>query len=172
MKGTIVVCLKELVEKKFGKPTWTQTLADAGVPSQVFLAPSDVPDATVLGILAALSKVTGAPAQALMDAFGDYWANDYAPRLYEVYFRQHKSAMSFLLAMDTLHTTMTRTIPNAHPPHFTYEQKGPKTFVMAYSSRRGLSALVPGLIRGTARHYNESCTVKDLGGGRFEVSFA
>ena len=172
MKGTIVVCLKELVEKKFGKPTWTQTLSEAGVTSQVFLAPSDVPDSTVVKILGALADVTHMPAQALMDAFGDYWANEYAPRLYDAYFRQHASAMSFLLAMDTLHASVTKTVPNAHPPRFTYEKQGPKAFVMTYASHRGLGAMVPGLVRGIARHYHERCTVKELGGNRFEVSFA
>lgn len=172
MKGTIVVCLKELVEKKFGKATWTQALAEAGVPEQVFLAPSDVPDANVMKILGALASVTHTPAQGLMDAFGDHWANEYAPRVYAVYFRQHDTAMKFLLSMDTLHATVTKTIPNAHPPRFTYEKTGPKSFVMAYASQRGLGAMVPGLVRGVARHYGERCAVKELGGGRFEISFA
>jgi hypothetical protein len=171
MKGTIVVCLKELVEKKFGKPVWAQALVEAGVPNQVFLAPADVPDAAVMKILGALSNVTHASAQALMDAFGDHWANDYAPRVYSVYFRQHRTAMEFLLAMDALHGTVTKSIPNAHPPRFTYEKKGPKSFVMTYASQRGLGAMVPGLVRGVARHYGEQCTVKDLGGARFEVNF-
>lgn len=171
MKGTIVACLKELVEKKFGKPAWAQTLAEAGVPGQVFLAPSDVQDATVMKILGALSKVTSTPAQGLMDAFGDYWSTEYAPRLYATYFRQHKTAMDFLLAMDEVHASVTRSIPNAHPPRFTYEKKGPKSFVMSYASQRGLAAMVPGLVRGVARKFGEQCAVKDLGGGRFEITF-
>jgi hypothetical protein len=172
MKGTIVVCLKEIVEKKFGKPTWTQTLAEAGVPDQVFLASADVPDAAVMKVLGALSKVTRTPAQGLMEAFGDHWATEYAPRMYSAYFRQHRTAMDFLLAMDGVHATVTKSIQNAHPPRFTYEKKGPKSFVMTYASQRGLSAMVPGLIRGVARHYGAQCTVKDLGGDRFEVTFA
>lgn len=171
MKGTIVVCLKELVEKRFGKPAWESTIAAAGVPGQIFLAPADVPDETVMKILAQLSKVTNTPAQALMDAFGDYWANEYATRVYASYYRQHETAMDFLLGVDALHTSMTKTIPNAHPPHFTYERKGDRSFIMTYASPRKLGALVPGLVRGVARRYGARCIIRELGGDRFEISF-
>jgi len=171
MKGTILVCLKELVEKKFGKPVWEKALAAAGVPGQIFLAPADVPDATVMTILGELSKATKAPAQALLDAFGDYWANEYATRVYASYYRQHDTAMDFLLGMDALHQSMTKTIPNAHPPRFTYERKGDKSFVMTYQSPRKLGAMVPGLVRGVARRYGTRCSIRDLGGDRFEVTF-
>ncbi len=171
MKGTILVCLKELVEKRFGKPAWDGALTAAGVPGQLFLAPADVPDETVMKVLAALSKTTNTSGQALMDAFGDYWANEYATRVYASYYRQHETAMDFLLGMDKLHQTMTKTIPNAHPPHFTYERKGDRSFVMTYASPRHLGAMVPGLVRGVARRYGTRCTIRDLGGDRFEVAF-
>ncbi len=171
MKGTILVCLKELVESKFGKPAWDQAVAEAGAAGQHFLASADVPDARVLKLLAELSKVTKVPAQGLMDAFGDYWANDYAPRIYAAYFRQHRTAMDFLLGVDALHDAMTKSMPNAHPPHFTYERKGEKSLLMTYRSPRGLGAMVPGLVNGIARHYGTRCTVKALAGDRFEVTF-
>ncbi len=171
MKGTILVCLKELVEKRFGKATWDRAMAEAAVPHQLFLAHTDVPDATVTALLGALSKISGLPAKALLDAFGDYWANDYATRVYAAHYRQHETAMAFLLSVDGLHKSMTRTIPNAHPPRFTYEVKGEKSFVMSYDSPRKLAGLVPGLVRGVARRYGTTCTVRELPGDRFEVTF-
>ncbi len=171
MKGTILVCLKELVEKRFGKAAWDKALAAAGVPGQLFLAPADVPDATALGILGALANITSTPAQTLMDAFGDYWANEYAPETYAAFYRQYDTAMDFLLGVDAIHQAATKSIQNAHPPRFTYERKGEKAFVMTYRSHRALGGLVPGLVHGIARYYGTKCTVRDLGGGRFEVGF-
>jgi hypothetical protein len=171
MKGTIVVCVKELVEKKFGKPAWEKALAEAGTPGKTFLASADVPDATVLKILTSLTTISKLSMEQLMEAFGDFWVNDYGTRVYGAAFVRHASAMDFLLGLDDLHTAMTKTIPNARPPRFRIEKTSAKTLVLAYQSPRKLGAMVPGLVRGVARKYGTPCTVRDLGGEKYEVSF-
>ncbi len=61
--------------------------------------------------------------------------------------------------------------PASRCARFTYEVKGEKSFVMSYDSPRRLAGLVPGLVRGVARRYGTTCTVRELPGDRFEVTF-
>jgi hypothetical protein len=172
MKGTILSCVKELVEKKFGAAAWTKVLEAAGQPGALFLAGGDVPDEKAMKILGAASKVSGLSMQALMDAFGDYWANDYSDKMYPQYYAEHKTAKDFLRGMDALHERLTKSIPNAKPPRFAYESETPNSFVMIYRSARGLGDMLPGLIAGVARHYRTKIAVKKLGTDRFELKFA
>jgi hypothetical protein len=171
MKGTIVKCLEELVKTKFGEDKWKAILAKAGMDSHaVFMVTAVVPDGDVLKLVGATAEVLGIPPQAAMDAFGEYWSLTYAPKMYSVYFDKAKSAREFLLNMDKVHITITKTA-GATPPHFTYEDKGPKELVMHYQSPRGLVALMPGLIQGVAKYYKEKVVVK-LSGNALHITFS
>jgi hypothetical protein len=173
MKGTIVTCLQALVELKFGKPGWQKVLVEAGMPATTVLMPTaDVPDPSVLKLLAATCKVGGLTKEAAFDAFGDYWVNEDAGRMYSQFFKEKRNAKEFLAGMGQVHDVMTKSMPNAHPPKFRFEDKGPKMLVMEYSSSRNLADLLPGLIKGVARKYGERVSIKRQGANRFELTFA
>jgi Haem-NO-binding len=171
MKGTILNCAKELVEKQSGKAAWDKALASAGCTGLIVIAGADVPDEKAMKIIGAIPQATGLPMPKVMEAFGDYWANEYADKMYTAYFAEAKTAMEFLLGMDALHTSVTRSVPNAHPPKFTFENRTDKSFVMVCHSTRGLADLVPGLVKGVARRYKTSCSVTKVGANRFQVQF-
>ncbi len=171
MKGTILTCVQRLVESRAGKPAWEKVLKAAGCPGAMFVPSGDVPDATAMKVIGAVGPVTGMSSQKVMDAFGDYWANEYASDMYAAYFAQASTAMEFLLGMDALHAKVTRTIPNAKPPRFKYEKKTDKSFEMSYDSGRGLAGLIPGLVKGVARRYKTTVTIDQLSPGRFKVTF-
>ena len=171
MKGTIVKCLEELVKTKFGEDKWRAILGKAGMDAHaVFMVTAVVPDADVLKLVGATAEVLGIPPQAAMDAFGEHWALVYAPKMYSLYFEKAKSAREFLLNMDKVHIAITKSA-GATPPHFTYEEKGPKELIMHYKSPRGLVALMPGLIQGVAKYYKEKVQVK-VSGDAVTVTFA
>ena len=54
---------------------------------------------------------------------------------------------------------MSKNIANAAPPHFVYDDAQPDTLVMTYQSKRGLVALMPSLVRGVGKYYNEHLDV-------------
>jgi hypothetical protein len=163
MKGTIGVCLQELIQSAAGRDGWAATLTAAGMdPSTKFTAIGTVPDADVMKLINAAAGVLKVPVQGAIDAFGEYWASVYAPKMYGVYYGKHKSAKAFLLSMDDVHTTMTVTT-GAKPPHFTFSDTGPQELVMRYDSPRGLEAMLPSLIKGVAKHYRERVTVRPVG---------
>jgi hypothetical protein len=162
MKGSIVKCMEEMVTEKFGAQKWDESMDRAGIPAERrnFTVLSDVKDADVHAIMKGISQTTSLNMPQVMDAFGEYWSTVFAPRVYAAYFSSAKSARELLLNLDHIHETVTKSIKFAHPPRFTYEWKGDKRLIMHYNSRRGMVALMPGLVRGVGKHFKEKLSVR------------
>jgi len=172
MKEVIPICLSELVTKRFGAEPWGRLLETAGLPKTAYFLPAqDVPDATVMKVIQAACSVLGLQPMAAAEAFGEYCC-EYAPRIYAAYYRGPQNAREFLLRMKEVHEKVTRTVPNAHPPVFSYEQQAPRKLVMKYSSGRGLGDIFVGLVKGVGRYFKEELQVRRIGPGTVEVSFA
>lgn len=163
MKGTIVKCLEELVRKNHGDEKWKLILERGNQKGNLFMASADVPDADAIALIQATAGVLGVSQEEAFEAFGNYWSTTYAPNLYPIYFQKAKTAREFLLGMHGVHETVTRTIKDAHPPKFEYDTSDPNKLVMHYTSPRNLVALMPGLIRGVAKYYNERVNVRVAG---------
>jgi hypothetical protein len=155
MKGTVVLCLQELVEKRFGAEKWKQSLRAAGLSEvRLFSTLEDVSDEQVFALAGIVSKTTKIPRERLREMFGEY-----APRIYGSYYRKAKTARDLLLNLDHIHTAMTNSMPGARPPRFKYHWTAPNVLTMHYQSKRGLVGLMPGLIRGVGKYYNEALRV-------------
>jgi hypothetical protein len=164
MKGTIINCLEELVTRKFGDKEWRLSLKFAGLPqSKIYSTFEDVPDSEMHSLLQAVSTAVDLPVDGVMEAFGEYWSTVYAPRVYAAYYVGPKNARDLLLRLDDIHTAMTRSIKSARPPRFRYEWHGDKHLIMHYESKRGLVALMAGLVRGVGKYYGEYLNVSIVG---------
>lgn len=164
MKGTILNCLEELVTRKFGAEQWRLSLKLADIPgSRIYGTFEDVPDREVHSLLKAVSAAVGLPLDGVMEAFGDYWSTVYAPRVYAAYYAGTKNSRDLLLHLDNIHAVMTRSLKSARPPRFRYEWHGETHLVMHYESKRGLVALMAGLVRGVGKYYGESLSVQIVG---------
>jgi hypothetical protein len=172
MKGTIVLCLEQLVCSKFGQESWQKIRTESGVPAtKMFLPFEDVDDATVMKLIQALCATLHLSFSQAADAFGEYWVMTYSQEMYGQHYRKYKTAREFLLVLDTIHVLMTRTMQNAHPPRFRYEWKDEKTLIMRYASQRNLIDLAVGLIKGVGKFYKENLRVVKLGDDRIQVVF-
>lgn len=172
MKGTIIKCLQGLVVSRFGKENWHQICELAGFDKRdeipVIL---DVDDAVALELFANTCSVLDLSFEETADAFGDYWSNDYAPKLYASIYARFKNARDFILAMDQVHQVLTRTIENARPPRFEYEEVGDDTLIVTYKSQRNLVDVFIGLARGLGRYFGETLRVTKLAEDRVEIVF-
>lgn len=172
MKGVIVNCLAEMVKEKFGEDKWGDALEKAGLDRKsVFFTIQDVDDDAVLKVIASVCEVLNISLVQAADAFGDYWVNVFAPRIYQVYYDEADSAKDFLLNMDHVHQVSTESIAGARPPRFEYEWKDDKTLIMKYKSHRRLIDFMVGLIKGVGTYYKEDLKVTKLGDDRAEVVF-
>jgi Haem-NO-binding len=83
-----------------------------------------------------------------------------------------RSAKELLLKLDDIHVATTRTIPNARPPRFKYEDVDENTLIMEYQSSRGLMPFFTGLLRGLAAHYGEKADISSLGVDKVHIVFS
>jgi len=172
MKGTIVNCAAQLVTSRFGENKWKESLSKAGLcKNKTYGCLGDVDDSEVMAILKGVSEATSLSLAEVLNTFGQYWSQTYAPKIYDAYFNKAKNARELLLNLDHIHTAMTKSVKSARPPHFRYEWQGKNRLIMHYSSRRGLVFLMPGLILGVANYYHETIQVHTEGNAVY-VDFA
>jgi hypothetical protein len=172
MQGTIVKCLAEMITEEFGQDKWDNVLERTGVrKDHIFLTTEDVDDQVVLKMIDSVCQVLKISQVQAADAFGDYWVNVYAPRIYHAYFDAAQSARDFLLRMDNVHQVMTQILPDARPPRFDYEWKDENTLIIKYHSHRGLIDFMVGLARGVGKYYEDNLVVTKLGNDRAEITF-
>ena len=171
MKGVIPICLSELVKKRFGSEKWVQILEKAGLQkSEYFLPQQNVDDRAALKVFAATCSVLDLSAVSAAEAFGEYWCCEYAPRIYAAYFTGVRNARDFLLR--NVHEQVTKTIPDAHPPAFSFEEPSRNKLIMKYSSQRGLGDIFAGLVKGVVRHFREELQIRRISPTAVEITFA
>ena len=172
MKGVVVLALKGMLLDNYGADKWQAALRKAGIEKEPVIMPtSDVADEVVLKVVSAVCDTLGISLQQAADAFGHYWVNVYAQKMYNVYFEGVTTAKDFLLKMDTVHVGSTKNIPNATPPRFEYEWKDDKTLIMHYKSKRNLIDFMVGLVKGVGAFYKENLKVSKIGDDKVEIVF-
>lgn len=172
MKGVVLNCLGKLVSSQFGAAQWKQVLVGAGKSKFTkYLHGQDILDQEVLDVLESVCKVLDLTLEQAADAFGHYWATEFAPALYGGYYAKAATARDFLLQLDEIHRETTLNVQNARPPRFDYEHVDDKTLIMTYKSSRGLIVIFEGLLRGLGAYYGETLELKRLGGNRVRIRF-
>jgi hypothetical protein len=173
MKGVIFLCLQDLVSDKFGKPKWQEILVAAGFPAQrTFIAVEDVPDQAISKIIGAAPKVLRLSGEQVAEAFGEYWVGNYALRLYKPYFSGKNNAREFLLAMDEVHKSVTDNMANARPPRFEFKWKSDNVLEISYRLSRNMIDLIPGLVLGVGKYYQEHLVAAKTSATTIEVVFS
>ena len=73
MYGLINNSLKDMIRDKFGEEKWQEVLNTSGVPEDSFLTMRSYDDALTYSLAGAASDVLGAPVDACLEMFGEYW---------------------------------------------------------------------------------------------------
>jgi len=163
MKGIINQCAVELVKNKFGEEKLKQILKEAGLPEDIeIVALEDYPDEVTVKFIEAASKVLNITPEDVMLAFGDYWVNEFAPKKFRVIYGKYKTAKDFLRGMDETHKWATQTMEGSTPPHFEYEEPDENTIIMHYFSRRKLTKILEGLIKGVLKYFKTEAEVTQI----------
>ncbi|HMA63673.1 MAG TPA: heme NO-binding domain-containing protein [Chitinispirillaceae bacterium] len=172
MKGVIAMCLAELVESKFGKAQLETVLEKSGIDKFTrFLPSQDIPDDKIMNVVKNAGEILKMSMPQLADAFGDYWVNTFAPKIYKTYYNQATSAKEFITKMDSVHISVTQNIANSHPPRFEYCWKNEKTVEIMYKSQRKMIVFLIGLIKGVGKRFNERLSVVQLSDDKLQVTF-
>ena len=172
MKGSIIKCLSDLVRNNFGENKWKEIVQQSGEnPQMAIFATSDIDDKTAFKLIENTCKVLNLTKQQACDAFGDYWVNTYAPKIYSIYYPNFENAKQFIMGMDKTHETVTKNMLNARPPRFTFEEVDENTIIVNYLSTRKMINFYTGLVKGIGKYFNTPIDIKKLSEERVKLTF-
>ncbi len=133
----------------------------AGEPQ--YLATNAYPDEDFVRVLERASAQGGVPQRELLQEFGSFAAETTFRLLHPGFYDESGDTRRFLLDVEErIHRLVRATVPLASPPKLHVVPLGEHGVMVTYTSERGLCDLVHGLIRGTARHYNERFSVEQV----------
>lgn len=172
MKGTVLVCLREVVVNAAGDAVWQTCLADAGFATfTLFTLGEDVADAQAIALVQAVCNRLNLTLAQAGDAFGAHWVGSYAPRLYKQLFSKYKTSREFFTDINNMHERVMRHVPNAKPPRFRLDWQTSSSLLMHYESHRGLIDIAVGMARAMGRFYGETLTVTKVSEKSLRIVF-
>lgn len=159
--GIIFAELKKYVVARLGGQAWNDLLEAAGLGQRIYLPSEAYPDEELVALVSTASRITGKPAQALLEDYGEFIAGD----LVTLYRAQIDPAWRTLDLIEhteqLIHRQVRLKIPGARPPELEALREGPDKVRLVYRSRRQLCGVAKGIARGIARHYQEDVTVTE-----------
>jgi hypothetical protein len=172
MKAIIVRAISDLVKEKFGRDKWEEILEKSGYPKgYYFLTSQDIDDGKVMGIIGSTCEVLNAPLETVIDLFGIYWVETFAPKFYKDLFKKFSSARDMLTKMNSIHTMIVQNNVNARPPAIEYNWTDKNTLIMTYKSDRGLIDLFVALIKGVGVYFKEQLEITKMNDRNVKVTF-
>ena len=162
MYGLINNSLKSMINEKFGEEKWQEVLAASGVPEDSFLTMRSYDDAVTYSLAGAASDILGAPVDACLEMFGEYWVLEIATKSYGLLLdAAGEDMVEFLGNMNSLHDRITSTFLNYVPPEFQVEEIGDGYNIHYKSKRKGLTPFVVGLLKGLAIRFDCKLTIRE-----------
>ena len=167
MYGLINKAVEGLVRTRFGDAAWDRIRTRAGLPNEPFISMEQYPDKTTYDLVGAASAELGAPAEKVLEEFGEFWTVYAAEGAYGDLMNHVGATLpEFLRNLDTMHARIKLTFPELVPPGFRVTQETSNSLVLLYFSKRaGLSPLVIGMMRGLGRRFGVAVQVQSVGAG-------
>jgi len=162
MHGTIFVELQKYVETKLGVEAWTTLKREAGVTREQPYEPFEIyPDEEVGALVGTASRITGTPAQALLEDFGAFIAPDLLDMYWGVIAPEWRTLDVIENTERTIHDVVRINQKGATPPYLHATRVAPDQVNIVYTSARRLCSVAKGIARGIAQHYDEAVTIED-----------
>jgi predicted hydrocarbon binding protein len=159
MHGVVFAELQKYVQSKLGNDAWPALLRRAGLANKVYMPITEYPDAEALALVSTASEITGKPAGAILEDFGEFIAPDLLA-LYRGLVRPEWKTLDLLEhTEETIHKVVRIKNAGARPPQLRVRRTSPSQVVITYASQRKMCALAVGIARGVAKHYQEQIAV-------------
>ena len=161
MKGIINKGIQNMVETRFGAEAWEKVKSLAGCEEPFFAISNDYPDDMTVNLLNAASEVSGLPVETVMIEYGKFMVPNTLKDQYRTYYKlAGSSPREFILNMGNVHEHVTKSVPNAIPPKFEYQEMADGRMLMKYQSPRKLCAVFHGLILGVGIYFGQELQVQ------------
>ena len=161
MHGLIFLQLQKFAHQKAGVKAWKTLLREAKLPTKSYSAVGAYPDAEVIALVDAASRVLNQPVGAIFEAFGEF----IAPELIRLYGRLLQGEWKTLDVIENterlIHAAVRVGNPGAKPPVLECIRTTRDELQIMYASERQLCSLAKGIVKGLARHFGETVTLTE-----------
>ena len=158
MKGIVFREFMEMVESTFGDEMAEKMVEENDLESNgIYTAVGTYDHQELVAMAITLSKETGLPVDALVEAFGNYLFGRFL-ELFPIFF-DHGTSFEFLDTIhDVVHVEVLKLYPEATLPDFVskIEDDGRTLHFEYHSPRHGTADLAVGLMKGAFDHWNET----------------
>jgi hypothetical protein len=155
MYGLVNKAIQDLICEKFGEDKWMEIKKLSGFEDDFFVGLQSYPDSLTYTLVKNASKVLGADASVVMEAFGEYWILYTASEGYgDMLELAGDNFVDFLNNLDMLHNRVAGIMPGLIPPQFSTRNETSNSIELEYRSQReGLTPMVIGLTRGLCKRF-------------------
>lgn len=161
MHGLIHTALQKFVETQFGADVWKALLVRAGLEHEIFTPLQSYPDAQIVKLVAEAEAMSGTPAAALLEGFGEFLVPTYLS-LYGALLKPEWRTLDVLEnTEETVHRVVRMRNPGAKPPRLSVRRTAKDEVELTYNSERRLCAVARGIARGVAKQFSEAIQVTD-----------
>lgn len=160
MHGSIFVLLKRFVESLYGYSTWVNLFEAAGIKHAPYQMNEMYPTSEIFAIVGKAAELMGIPPHQLMERYGESLVPDLL-LIYKKYMHPEWRTYEMLLNTETaMHAAVRREDSRATPPLLLVTKKGERQLMVDYHSKRRMGGVAVGIIKGIAKHYEESDKVE------------
>ena len=161
MHGMMFCELKRYVDATAGPGAWATVRADAGVDRPHHVATEAYPNAELVVLVEAASRLTGITVSLLLEDFGAFVAPGLvtvcAPSIHPEW-----GALDLLERTERhLHRHARLRDPLASPPRLRVHRVSPSEVQITYASPRRLCHVARGIARGVLTHFRQSGSISE-----------
>jgi len=161
MHGLIFAELRKYVEDRLGTGSWKKLTETAGLGNKSYLSSQVYPDEDVGALVTTASKLTGIPAQALLEDFGAFIAPDLVGMFRSLLKTTWRTIDVIDHTEETIHKVVRTGHPGAQPPELRTKRDRPDQVTVIYSSPRKLCSIAKGICKGMATHFGETIAIEE-----------
>lgn len=156
MHGFIFLQLKKYVQQKRGLDAWHKLMTEAHVSHQQFSASEIYPDSDIQSLVSAAVKLWNVPVNSLLEGLGEFLVPDLLD-IYQMYINPSWRTLDLVEHTEqSMHRAVRVNAPAATPPILHVTRVSKDKLIVDYHSQRKMAALAVGIIKGIAKHYDES----------------
>ncbi|MCF8278709.1 MAG: heme NO-binding domain-containing protein [Flavobacteriales bacterium] len=164
MYGLVNKAIQDLVIKGHGIDKWTEIKNMAGMEDERFVSLKSYPDKLTYDLVGAASRVLGADANKILEAFGEHWVLYTAEEGYgDMLDFTGSTLVQFLKNLDLLHLRVKNMMPHLQPPKFECIEIAENEIELHYySEREGFAPMVIGLLNGLGKRFKTELQVEHI----------
>lgn len=161
MNGIVFIEISKFAQSRLGEQAWQEMPRLAGVPSRTYYRVADYPDEEAFALLSALSATLGEPTATVLESLGEFIAPDLM-RMSRHWVEPNWKTIDLIVNTEkTIHEMLRSEGSHTNPPRLHCVRSGAQEVVVTYDSPRKMCLLAKGIIKGVARHYEETIAIAE-----------